>query len=710
MATMPSAGPSSSAASPAVRRWGIALALGLGLGLVAALPALDWVHRIGIDLMLPVRHAVSGPLWAPEQSDVVVVALDEETYRTPPFAGRPQVAWTPYLATLLDAVNAAEPVAIGVDLIYPTTLDQPDLLPGFDKPFFRALIAARKANRVVLGKVRLSHQEIVPHPNQVRMAGGVANVRMLNVIVDDDQVVRQYPANFADEAGGSAPSLGMELAQRAGAKVPAGDFLINYNTGAADLPVYSWADLYACAQAGKSEFFARHFAGKIVLIGQDLDLEDRLLGAKRFTLDRGQTAKTARCELPEEKATRGSVVERRTMPGVFIHAAAINTVTKKVPLTAAPRWANGLSVGLLAAFLALLFYRLRPASGAAAGGAVVGATLAGSLALFTMAGIVAPVIALSAAAAIAFTAVYAYRFLVEDKAKRWILHAFNHFLAPELVKRLADDPTVLQLGGTTREVTVFFSDIAGFTTLSEAMAAEPEKLVEILNRYLTVVTARVEANGGYVDKFIGDAVMAVWGAPLEDAEAARHAVDSALDSLAALEDFNRDVIQGVYGMPPIGTRIGINSGRALVGNMGSETRLNYTVAGDVVNLAARLEGANKAYGSRIMIGEATAAALGDGYVLRLLDLLVVKGKHKPVRVFEVMGRVGQVPAEVVSRLEAYAHALDHYFARRFEEAEAAFAALASFDPPAAIYRDRCSDFRQHPPADDWDGRYELKSK
>jgi len=336
--------------------------------------------------------------------------------------------------------------------------------------------------------------------------------------------------------------------------------------------------------------------------------------------------------------------------------------------------------------------------------------LAGSLALFAAAGIVAPVIALAAAAAITFTAVYAYRFLVEDRAKRWILHAFNHFLAPELVKRLAADPSVLQLGGTTRQVTVFFSDIAGFTTLSEQMSATPEKLVEILNKYLTVATAKVEANGGYVDKFIGDAVMAVWGAPLEDPQAEAHAVAAALDCQAALEVFNREVIQAVYGMPPIGTRIGINSGKALVGNMGSATRLNYTVAGDIVNLAARLEGANKAYGSRIMIGEATAAALGDAYVLRLLDLLVVKGKMKPVKVFEVVGRAGEVSNEVMNRLGSYAAALDLYFARRFEEAEAAFAALAETDPPSAIYRGRCAEFRKTPPADDWDGRYEMKTK
>ncbi len=707
---MPSAEPSSSARDGALRHAGIAGALGLVLGLAAAHPALDGLLRVGIDVMLPLRHAVSGPLWPAQESDVAVVALDEETYRTPPFADRPQVTWTPYLASIVEAVNAAGPAAIGVDLIYPTTLDQPDLLPGFDKPLFRALIRSGRAGRLVLGKVRLSKQEIAPHPRQVAMAGGVANLRLANLTIDDDQVVRQYPVRFSDEAGGSAPSFGMELAQRAGARPPPGDFLINYNTGADDLPVYSMADLHACAEAGNTEFFASHFAGKIVLIGQDLDLEDRFLGAKRFALGARDRSRDPRCTTKFDPSAYGTVVDRRSMPGVFVHAAAINTVTKAVALTAPPRWASGLSVGLLASLLALVFCRLRPAAGALAGGAVLGCVLAGSLTLFTLAGIVAPLIALAAASAIAFTTVYAYRFLVEDKAKRWIQHAFNHFLSPELVRRLAADPSVLKLGGTTRHVTVFFSDIAGFTTLSEQMSAQPEKLVEILNKYLTVVTAKVEANGGYVDKFIGDAVMAVWGAPLEDAQAELHAVAAALDCQEALAAFNQEIIEGAYGMPPIGTRIGINSGLALVGNMGSATRLNYTVAGDIVNLAARLEGANKAYGSRIMVGETTAERLGDAFVLRLLDLLVVKGKHKPIRAFEVVGRTGAVDAATMERLEAYAAALDLYFARRFDEAGTAFAALAEADPPSAIYRGRCAEFSRNPPAADWDGRYEMKTK
>lgn len=679
------------------------------MGVAAALPAADWMNRLGVDVMLLARHQLIGPLWKAKDSDVVVIAIDEETYRTPPFADRPQVSWTPYLGTVIEAVAAARPKVIGLDIVYPTTLDQPDLLPGFDKPWFKALIKTGRPGQLVLGKVRLSHQEISPHPRQVAVVGGIDNVRLTNVHVDPDQVVRRYPVSFATESGPSRLSFGMELARRAGGVIPEQDFIINYNTGDDDLPEFSLADLLACTEAGNTAFFEKHFAGKTVLIGQALDLEDRFLAAKRFTLGLRDRTGQPRCVLPFDAATHGSLLERRSIPGVYIHAAAINTVLKDVPLNAMPRWAVALTVALSATVLSGLFFRLRPATGVLVGAAVLMAEAAAALVAFQT-GWVAPILPLAGVAAVSFAIAYAYRFLVEDRAKRWIQHAFGHFLSPEMVRDLAENPGTLRLGGTSRTVTVFFSDIAGFTTLSEQMSDRPEVLVEILNKYLTVMTKVVEAHHGYVDKFIGDAVMAVWGAPLEDAQAERNAVNAALECQQALATFNREVIAKEYGLPPIGTRIGINTGIAVVGNMGSETRLNYTVAGDTVNLAARLEGANKVYDSHIMIGEATADALGDGYVLRLLDLLVVKGKHLPVKVFEVVGRTESIDAAHKEGLAAYHAALDLYLARRFAEAEAAFAKLAATDPPAALYQARCKILQTEPPAPDWDGRFELKSK
>lgn len=686
----------------------VSLAMGVVAGGLGALPWADGLVRVGIDLLLPLRQVVHGPLWPGGQSNVVAIAIDEETYRTPPFADRPQVTWTTYLGAVIQAVAQAQPKAIGLDLIYPTTLDQADLLPGFDKPLRKAFIIANRQNLLVLGKTRLSQQEILPSPWQVAVVGGVDNIRGVNVIVDKDQVSRQYPVVNPDEAGGSAPSFGMELVKRSGGTPPAADFLINWNTGTEDIPEFSMADLYACTQAGKADFFAEHFKDKIVVIGEDLDVGDRFLAAKRFAVEPHDRRQQARCAIPFDPAKFGELAfDRRTIPGMFVHAAAINTVLKNVPLTVMPHPLAGLTIAVLTALLALLLFTVGPAVGAgiAVGGVAVETGL--GLAAF-MAGIVPPLLPALIAGAVAYAVVYAYRFLVEDRAKRWITSMFGRYVSPEVVSRLAADPSAIALGGTTRTVTVFFSDIAGFTTISERLADRPQLLVEILNRYLTVMTTTVEKHGGYVDKFIGDAVMAFWNAPLEDPEAERHAVLAAIDCFEALAIFNRDVMAAEYQLPALGTRIGINTGIAVVGNMGSETRVNYTVVGDTVNLAARLEGANKEYGTRIMIGESTAAKLSEEISLRRLDLLVVKGKALPVTVYDVVGRRETVTPERRAVVTAYESGLDLYFSRRFAAAAEVFMALD--DSAAAIYHERCHYLMEHPPAENWDGRFEMKTK
>lgn len=709
--------PSTSSPAPTRRPWRrraarltLALALGAICGLLAAMPGARLLHRMGMDILLPVRHAVLGPMFPAEESDVAVVVLDEETYHTPPFAQRPQVSWTRELARVIEAVDAAGSTVIGLDIVYPTTLDQPDLLPGFDRPLLKAFHKVGRGGGLVLGQVRLSRQEIAPHRRQVLAAGGVTNVRMLNFLMDADDVVRRYPVWFADEEGGRSLSFGAELARRAGAAVPEGpEFLINYNTGANDIPTFGFADLYHCLESGREGFLRRHFQGKVVLIGTALDVEDRWRTAKRLTGTRPDRTRQPRCVGSFDADRFGEIVDRHTLPGVYVHAAAINTLTKNRHTAPMPAAANGLTVGAATTALTLILFRLSPLAGVLAVLAALALILGAGLALFA-GGILGPVTALALAAVAAYTVVYAYRFVAEDRSKRWIQHAFKHFLAPALVERLADDPDALALGGERREVTVFFSDIAGFTTVSEALADRPERLVEIMNRYLTTMTRAVEAAGGYIDKFIGDAVMAVWGAPLPDANAAVNAVRAALACQEALAVFNRDVIEKEYRLPAIGTRIGINTGPAIVGNMGSESRLNYTVTGDTVNLAARLEGANKHYGSRIMIGENTARQCRGAFLLRRLDRLVVKGKRQAVRVYEVVAAAEAATDAQRRRVREFHAAVALYLRRRFDEAEAAFDRLAVDDPVAAIYKDRCAHLREHPPAPGWDGTFALATK
>jgi class 3 adenylate cyclase/CHASE2 domain-containing sensor protein len=700
-------------ALPALRRWGwralIALGLGALFGFWAAAPGLDILGRLSVDLLLPLRHLAFGPLFPPAQSDVVVVAIDEETYRTPPFVDTPKVAWTPHLAQVIGAIDAAGPRVIGLDHVFPTSLDRNGMLRGYDRPFLLALRQAGRAGRMVLGEVRLSREMIRPYVGQIRAVGGADHLRLLNLRIDVDDVVRLYPAGFTTEDGGRVASFGVELARRAGADAPADDFLINYNTGPNDIPTFNFADLWACADRGDAEFFARQFADKIVLIGEVADLEDRRYAAKRFAMARNDPATWPRCVNEFDPQRFGEIVDRRSIPGIYIHAAAINTLTKGLPLRLTGRAATFALIACGVALLAALFFLLDPVWGAVAGAVVLAAGLAGAVGAIA-GGLVLPVVAWLASGLLTYTAVYAYRVGIEDRAKRRIKHAFKHYLAPTLVERLADDPAALHLGGERRRITVLFSDIAGFTAISESMREQPETLVEVLNRYLTVMCDAIESCNGYVDKFIGDAVMAIWNAPLGNAAAERDAVEAALRCLEGLDKFNREVVAGEFGLPPIGTRIGINTGEAVVGNMGSATRLNYTVTGDPVNLAARLEAANKTYGSVVMVAEDTARRLGRAFVLRRLDRLVVKGKTLPAKVYEVIGRAGEVPAERLTALRAYNRAMALYYRRDFAAARDGFAALSEADTAARLYVGRCEHFLQHPPPPDWDGTFEMTTK
>jgi len=693
--------------------WRRRLALGLGLGAVlggiAASPLADYAGRLGIDLLLPQRDALYGPLRAPQDSPVVAVVIDEQSYRTEPFRDTPRVAWTPYLAGILSLVDGVGASAIGLDIIHPTSLDRPDLLADYDKPYRKALRRVGEKGNLVMGQVRLSGETISPYAGLVQAVGGWDNVRLLNLLVDSDNVIRRYPGGWEAEDGSRVSSFAVELARRAGSDVPDENILINYDTGPGDIPAYSFADLWACAQARDADYFRSAFAGKIVLIGLALDLEDRSLTAKRFATAEHNTWQQPRCALEADPERFGAIVDRRTIPGIYVHAAAINTLIAGNAPAMLPRGGVFALVGLATALLFLAFTALSPLAGFGVLSAfIAGSDLLSVLALHHLS--IAPLLALMAAAAIAYAAAYAYRFVVEDRARRWVKHAFQHFLAPEMVERLTSDPEALRLGGEARTVAIFFSDIEGFTTLSEALKDDPEKLVDILNAYLTLMTDAVEANGGYVDKYIGDAVMAVWGAPLGDEQMSHNAIHAALDCQQALTRFNEEVLERTYGLQGINTRIGINTGIAVVGNMGSERRLNYTLTGDSVNLAARLEGANKQFGTRLMIGENTARAVRDTFLLRRLDRLVVKGKTQPVRVYEVLCRHENAGAAHHEQVAAFHEALALYYRGRFAEAAEAFEALAESDSAAILYVERCRHYHDNPPARPWNRAFEMKTK
>lgn len=303
-----------------------------------------------------------------------------------------------------------------------------------------------------------------------------------------------------------------------------------------------------------------------------------------------------------------------------------------------------------------------------------------------------------------------YKFNTAEKKRRFIKGAFEHYLNPAVVAEIAKNPDMLELGGKEMELTAFFSDVAGFTTISEQLSAH--ELVELLNQYLTAMTDILLGYNGHLDKYEGDAIMGVFGAPIHYADHAAKACFVALEMQARLNEMR--VRWKAEGMPELCARIGINSGPMVVGNMGSKDVFNYTVMGDAVNLASRLEGVNKQYGTNIMISEFTYALCKDDVLVREIDLIRVKGKAKPVSIYEVLARTnGSLPEDLAQTVDCFARGLAAYREKRWENAIEFFQealAVRPDDGPSLTYLKRCRDYASAPPPDDWDGVFIMKSK
>jgi adenylate cyclase len=307
----------------------------------------------------------------------------------------------------------------------------------------------------------------------------------------------------------------------------------------------------------------------------------------------------------------------------------------------------------------------------------------------------------------ALAAIYSYA--TEGRQKQAIRGMFAQYMSEVVISHLLQHPEKLKLGGERRRITLFFSDLAGFTTLSERL--DPETVVALLNDYLSRMTEIILEEEGTVDKFEGDAIMAFWGAPLDQEDQAVLACRAALRQAAALHDLNRQF--AAQGLPTLTLRIGLHTGEAIVGNLGSQKRFDYTVIGDTVNLASRLEGLNKFYGTAIMASQATVQECRDLLEFRELDWVAVKGRAAPVTVYEVMALKGELtPAQSAARHQ-FAQGLKLFRERAFAQAAQAFAAALVHlpeDGPAQLFRDLCQKFQESPPPADWDGVFRPDKK
>jgi adenylate cyclase len=462
--------------------------------------------------------------------------------------------------------------------------------------------------------------------------------------------------------------------------------LIDYRGPRGTFPTYSFVDLLGDRIPPAS------FAGKIVLIGASF------LG------------------LPDSNA---SPFGSTPLPGTERMAAIIDQILHREFIAESPGlWPFVVigAVALLAALAGIVAAFLPTRLAVLSAGLPLLIWAAATQAAFLQ-GLWLPLVKPEAALAVASVAVLLFRYRVVDYEGRVIKTAFRRYLAPDMVNYLSRHPDRLKLGGETRNMTMLFCDVRGFTAISERYKANPHGLTHLINRFLTPMTDLILARRGTIDKYIGDCIMAFWNAPLDDPDHARHACASALAMIAALDGINAELAAEATGngaFTPLRVGIGINTGDCVVGNVGSDQRFDYSVLGDAVNLAARLEPQSKAYDVAIVVGEETRAR-APGFAAIELDRIAVYGKQEAVRIYTLLGDETDAASPEFAALSTQHEAmLAAYRAQDWDGAEAALAACRGREPRLDalhdLYAGRIAYFRLNPPGPDWDGVFIATSK
>ncbi len=414
-------------------------------------------------------------------------------------------------------------------------------------------------------------------------------------------------------------------------------------------------------------------------------------------------------------ASAAGLLDLRSTPvgqryiGVEVHANLVAGLLDG-SIRKQPAWSVGFELVLLilvGALIALLLPRLSPLNTLLFVSAILAVAMAGNLWLWRSFNLVIPIAPLFGYTLVCGLLQITYGFFIEQRNKRHLSQIFGQYIPPSVVEEIDASGAEVSLQGETRNMSVLFSDVRGFTTISEGLDAR--ELTQMMNEFLTPFTRVIQQHRGTIDKYMGDCVMAFWGAPLPDENHARNALLAAFGMIDAVHAL--DEAFEAKGWPRVRVGVGIATGDMNVGNMGSEFRVAYTVMGDTVNLGSRLEGLTKQYGVDIIVSANTAAVIDD-FAFRELDLVRVKGKQEPVAIFEPVGMRAELGAEAIAKLADYAKALDLYRNRDWDAAQALFKKLTERggDLLYNVYLDRIERFRQEPPAAHWDGVFDHQSK
>ena len=492
----------------------------------------------------------------------------------------------------------------------------------------------------------------------------------VNIITDKDGITRAVNMDLSKEYENFANAVYKEYWKKENTNKPQ-RFLVNFVGEPGSYKTYSITDII------HKRIPSTEFKNKLVLIGATSpDLHDTYF-------------------VPTSKG--------KAMPGVEIHANTIQTLINKDYLKTQTKTSTAILMLIFSAILALVFYKFKIPGAIITGTTMITGYLLAAIYIFEY-GIIMNLIYVPLAILFTFISETTYSYITEKKAKTQIKTAFSKYVSPAVMNEIIKNPEKLKLGGTRKEITVFFSDIRGFTAISEKI--KPEKLVHILNEYFTAMTNIITKHKGVVDKYIGDAIMAFWGAPLKQPKHAEMACNTSLDMIKKLKELQKKWQKEKF--PEIKIGIGINTGHAVIGNMGSYERFDYTAIGDAINLGARLEGLTKKYGTNIIISENTKKKISKKFITRKLDLVKVKGKKKPVKIYELICRKEDLTKNKKEEIKNYEKGLEHYLNKKWDEAIKEFKKTNDFASKEFIKR--CEEFKKNPPSKEWNGAWEMKNK
>jgi adenylate cyclase len=633
--------------------------------------------------------------------EIVIVAIDEKSLEADKLG--PFKNWKrEYYAQAIDILNKAGAAAIGIDVTFPDP-------STYDTKDDQTLRDALKQNDNVVMAVRYyfdNGNRAVDWPNATLMEAD-PKLGWINVQLDDDGFVRTMPL-FAASKEKTIEALSLQVA-RIYMKADIGDYRVvknkfNFSEGI-EIPSITKRDsktnqdvhlMYINYFAEPNKFTQISFTD---LLNNNLaDKQGNTIDFKDKIVLIGPTA----IDLQDDYLT--PVSQGVKMPGVEIHANNIQTLTEEKFLrdqTTLSLWLTLLAL-LIVNITLFSFLKVRyaiPLVVLEIFGTLVAGILVYEFRIFL--NVIYPIFLIL----LSFVGTYLLRFIMEQKDRKFIEGAFGHYVNKDVVKQIIKNPKALELGGAKKNITVFFSDIAGFTTISEKMG--PVELVKFLNEYLQDMTEVILKYQGTLDKYEGDAIMAFWNAPIAINDHPLNACLAALENQEHLAKLRKKWT--AEGKPAIHARIGINTGEAVVGNMGSENRFNYTAMGDNVNLGSRLEGINKEYGTEIIISESVYNQVKEKLVCRELDLIRVKGKTVPVRILELVGEAKKVSRDLLDRNVRFADALRDYRSKNFTSAKQKFEALKD-DAPSQVFAKRCGEFMKNPPPEGWDGVWTYMTK